>query len=114
MRKTTTTNAEAQAIRTRNPEWGFFGACKANGHADPDAAWNKAIRILTEPLGRFRFEPEVARDLLDSPWGRHLADDCVGLEIEDVIEGNAVERRWMKSLLTLTRAIVMARADDGR
>ena len=103
-----------ETIQTRNTEWGFHGACVRNGHADPDAAWNKAIAILTEPLGRFRFEPEVARDLLDTAWGRHLADDCVGMEIEDVIEDLSINRKWMKSTLEITKAIVLARADNGR
>ncbi len=69
---------------------------------------------MTDPEGRFRFEPEVARDLLDSAWGRHLADNCVGLEIEDVIENLVLDRKWMKSTLEFTQAIVLARADNGR
>jgi hypothetical protein len=100
--------------RTQNPEWGFYGTCQTNGHADVDGAWAEAIGILTDPDGRFRLEPEVARDLLDAPWGRHLANDCVGTELEDVIEDLAINRRWMKSTLKITQAIILARADEGR
>jgi hypothetical protein len=100
--------------RTRNREWGFYGTCVHNGHADPEAAWDRMMRILTDPLGRFRFEPEVARDLLDSAWGRHLADDALGLEFEDVVEDLALDRRWVKHTMEITRAIILARADQGR
>jgi len=39
------------------------------------------MATLTDPQGRFRLEPEDARDLLDASWGRHLADQVVGREI---------------------------------
>ncbi len=103
-----------QNPRTRNREWGFYGTCVHNGHTDPEAAWDRMMRILTDPLGRFRLEPEVARDLLDSSWGRHLANDAVGMEFEDVVEDLATSRGWMKTTIEITRAIVLARADDGR
>ena len=102
------------ATNTRNPEWGFYGTCKTNGHADPDAAWDQMMEILTDTDGRFRLEPEVARDLLDSAWGRHLANDCMGMEIVDVIEDLVLDRRWMKHTLEITKALVLARADAGK
>ena len=37
--------------RTRNREWGFFGTCASNGHADPEAAWDEAMAALTDPKG---------------------------------------------------------------
>jgi len=100
--------------RTRNREWGFFGTCVTNGHADPEAAWDEAMALLTNPDGRFRLEPDVARDLLDATWGRHLADHLVGSEFAPVVEALANDRRWMKSTLEITRAIVRARADSGQ
>ena len=73
MHKTTDSERERDATipRTQNPAWGFYGTCRTNGHADVDGAWAEAIGILTDPEGCFRLEPEVARDLLDAPWGRH-------------------------------------------
>jgi hypothetical protein len=110
--KTETTRVTT--IQTRNPEWGFYGTCQTNGHTDVDAAWAEAIEILTDPDGVFRLEAEVARDVLDSPWGRHLANDYVGMDLMDVIADLAADRRWMKSTLKITAAIIAARADDGR
>ncbi len=105
---------KAETLRTRNREWGFFGTCVTNGHADPEAAWDEMMAILTDSQGRFRFEPEVARDLLDATWGRHLADELVGSEFGPVIEELANDRRWMKSTLEVTHAIVRARMDAGQ
>jgi hypothetical protein len=99
--------------RTRNREWGFYGTCVTNGHQDPEAAWDEIMSLLTDPRGRFRFTPEVARDLLDAPWGRHLANEVVGTEFGSAVEKLAGDRRWMKSTLEITRAIVRARADSG-
>ncbi len=79
--------------RTQNREWGFFGTCAHNGHADPETAWDEAMAALTDPKGRFRLSPENARDLLDATWGRHLADQVVGMEIGKAIAGLA-ESGW--------------------
>jgi hypothetical protein len=100
---------------TRNRAWGFYGTCVTLGHADPDAAWNEAIEILTDLAGTFRLEPEVARDLLDAPWGRHLADAYFGNDgMAEAIAELATSRRWVRSTLQITRAIVAARADEGQ
>jgi len=100
--------------RTRNRDWGFYGTCVKNGHQDPDAAWDEMMGILTDQQGRFRFEPEVARDLLDTPWGRHIANEVVGAEFGPAVEELANNRRWMKSTLEITRAIGLARMDSGQ
>jgi len=63
------------------------------------------MAILTDPRGRFRLEADVARDLLDAPWGRHLANELVGSESEPAIEKLASDRRWMKSTLEITREL---------
>lgn len=104
---------KAETPRTRNRAWGIYGTCVHAGHRRPEAAWDEMMAILTDPRGRFRFEPEVARDLLDSTWGRHLADQLVGEDFGPAIEGLASDRRWMRSPLETTRAIVRARADSG-
>ncbi len=115
MDKTTDPGPERNTtIRTRNPEWGFYGTCQTNGHADVDGAWAEAIEILTDPDGVFRLDPEVARDLLDAPWGRHLANEAVGSNLMDVIADLAADRKWVRSTLKITQAIIAARADDGR
>lgn len=79
--------------RTRNREWGFFGTCVHNGHADPEAAWDEAMAALTDPKGRFRLSPENARELLDATWGRHLADQVVGTKIGKAI-AELAENGW--------------------
>ncbi|MCK4413800.1 MAG: hypothetical protein KAY32_09665 [Candidatus Eisenbacteria sp.] len=111
---------KTETPRTRNRGWGFFGTCVSNGHEDPEAAWDEAVAILTDLKGRFRLEPEVACALLDSTWGRHLADQLLGAGGDDgptfdfLVDELAQDRRWMKSTLEITRAIVLAHADDGR
>ena len=108
-----TTMKQVELPRTRNREWGFHGTCVTNGHQDPEAAWDEMMGLLTDPRGRFRFAPEVARDLLDAPWGRHLANEVVGTECGPAVEELANDRRWMRTTLEITRAIVRARADSG-
>jgi hypothetical protein len=105
---------DATVPPTQNPAWGFFGTCQTNGHADVDSVWAEAIGILTDPDGCFRLDPEVARDLLDAPWGRHFANEAVGPDLMDVIADLAADRRWMRSTLKITQAIILARADEGR
>ena len=101
-------------FRSRNRGWGFYGTCVTNGHADPEAAWTEMMKILTDLDGPFRLDPEVARDLLDSTWGRHLADEAVGRQFDKVVADLGANRKWMKSTLEITKAIVLARADSGR
>lgn len=86
----------AETLRTRNRDWGFFGTCASNGYADPEAAWDEAMAALTDPKGRFRLEPRDARDLLDATWGRHLADQVVGMEIGTAIERLGQDHRWVR------------------
>ena len=102
-------------IQTRNREWGFYGTCVSMGHADPGAAWNEAVEILMDPKYLFRLEAEVARDLLDAQWGRHLADAYFGHEgLELAFAYLVASKSWVRSTLQITKAIIAARADDGR
>jgi hypothetical protein len=87
---------QLETPRTRNRQWGFFGTCAANGHADPEAAWDEAMATLTDPKGRFSLAPEDARDLLDATWGRHLADQVVGREIRKAINDLAANHGWAR------------------
>lgn len=93
----------AQTPRTRNQQWGFFGTCASNGHADPEAAWNEAMATLTDPQGQFRLAPEDARDLLDASWGRHLADQVVGREIGAAINDLAANHGWARDAHSFVR-----------
>ena len=92
-----------QTPRTRNQQWGFFGTCASNGHADPEAAWNEAMATLTDPKGRYRLSPEDARDLLDASWGRHLADQVVGREIGAAINDLAANHGWARDAHSFVR-----------
>jgi len=92
-----------QTPRTRNRQWGFFGTCASNGHADPEAAWDEAMATLTDRQGRFSLAPEDARDLLDASWGRHLADQVVGREIGKAINDLAANHGWAQDALHFVR-----------
>jgi hypothetical protein len=93
---------DQMAPRTRNRDWGFFGTCAHNGHADPEAAWDEAMAVLTDETGHFRLEPDDARNLLDATWGRHLADQVVGEEIGSAIERLACDG-WAKDARAFVR-----------
>ena len=95
--ETKTTEKKTETPRTRNRDWGFFGTCVSNGHADAEAAWDEAMETLTDPKGRFALNAEDARDLLDATWGRHLADDLTGLPIAEAINDLADDSRWMRA-----------------
>jgi len=66
-----------ETARTRNREWRFFGTCVHASHREPEIACDEVVAILCDPRGRFTFEPEVARDRLDSTWGRNLANTTI-------------------------------------
>jgi hypothetical protein len=102
--------------RTQNPAWGFYGTMADAGCVDPEVAWFEVIGFLTDPDGIFRIaRPEIARALLDSPWGRHLADELIGAEEPlRAIEELAQDRRWMRSTQKVLQALALAEADGGR
>jgi hypothetical protein len=58
-------------LPTANQEWGFWGTSVRNGY-DAKLTWDTASRFLAK---KFDLTPEQARDVLDSRFGRHLADD---------------------------------------
>jgi hypothetical protein len=53
------------------------------------------VAALTDSKGRYRLDPEDARDLLDATWGRHLADQLAGEENRGAIEQLA-NHRWAR------------------
>lgn len=60
-----------QPLPTANAQWGFWGTSITNGY-DANLTWDTASRFLAR---EFDLNAEQARDVLDSRFGRHLADD---------------------------------------
>jgi hypothetical protein len=109
-----------RALPTKNKEWGFWGSWDryhpdVNGSVD--RAWVEAANVLINPNGYFRLSPSVARDLLDSRWGRHLAD-LLQIVPPRAFWGEVAKlttcRWWMKETLQFTAAVVLAQTDDGQ
>ncbi len=66
-------------MRTNNQEWGFWGTSKHNGY-DAELTWDAASHFLAE---NFDLSPEQVRVVLDSRFGRHLADDLSFIKSEE-------------------------------
>jgi len=64
----------SKTIQTNNEGWGFYGTCLVNG-LNAQKEWKKAIKTLVKDKG---LSQEQARDLLDSKWGRHTANELTG------------------------------------
>jgi len=60
-----------KALPTNNTEWGFWGTSIHNDY-DAELTWDVTSCFLAE---HFELNPEQTRDVLDSRFGRHLADD---------------------------------------
>lgn len=85
-------NTTNQVPATQNDAWGFWGTM--NEHAA--AAWPIALPAIAEATST---SPEVVRIFLDSPHGRHFADDVLnqihaGRALADAI--HAAITRWMR------------------
>lgn len=65
-----------KALPTENLSWGFWGTSTRNGY-DTELAWNTASQFLAK---KFDLTPEQSRTVLDSKFGRHLADDLSFIE----------------------------------
>ena len=59
------------ALPTANEEWGFWGTSTANGY-DAELTWATTSKFLAK---HFELTAEETRTVLDSRFGRHLADD---------------------------------------
>ncbi len=78
---------------TNNTAWGFWGTIAH--HADPALAWPLAMTMITEATG---CPATAVRDFLDSPSGRHFADDVAnGLALNMSLEAaiKAAATVWM-------------------
>lgn len=62
---------DIQILKTENETWGFWGTSVSNGY-DAALAWDTASRFF---ITGFALTPQQARDILDTRFGRHLADD---------------------------------------
>ena len=101
-------------IRTGNPSWGFWGACRC-GAFDQQAAW---LAVCDALMTAFDLSEEQVRDLLDARFGRWLADDLSfvpgGPTSYQVIERHIMARladsRWRGWFAT---AVTEARAAGG-
>ena len=60
-----------QTLPTANEEWGFHGTSKQNGY-DVSLTWPVTSQFIAK---EFDLNPTQTRDVLDSKFGRHLADD---------------------------------------
>jgi len=58
-------------LPTGNKDWGFWGTSMRNGY-DVKMAWDAVSKFLSK---NFELTPEQVCDVMDSKFGRHLADD---------------------------------------
>ncbi|MCD7780096.1 MAG: hypothetical protein LUH05_05435, partial [Candidatus Gastranaerophilales bacterium] len=63
-----------EILKTKNEKYGFFGTTSINySEKQTEKRWNNVFETLLELSG---VESEKIRELLDSRYGRHLADQC--------------------------------------
>jgi hypothetical protein len=102
-------------LPTGNETWGFWGTSTANGY-DAAMAWEAASDALATA---FDLTPSQVRDLLDSRFGRHLADDLSFIEggpvspqaIETHIMTRLANRQWRRWFEQAVGEVRDARAD---
>jgi len=88
-------------ITTTNESWGFFGTLRSNGATDAEALFDDAARALMAKLG---FTPDQARDALDAPIGRHLADQRrAGESGKDLVERLLAHHGWVRDIRAALR-----------
>ncbi len=76
-------------ITTNNETWGFHGTLALRGIDRVAEHFDEAARELMTRLG---LTADEARDLLDAPIGRHMADDLDPRE-----DGADLVKRWLAS-----------------
>lgn len=61
-------------LPTQNEDWGFWGTAKGYINRAEKMAdyWETAFKIIQEKAG---FTPQETLGLMDSRWGRHIADE---------------------------------------
>ena len=87
---------EYKILETQNKSWGFWGT--VSEFVDSDEAqklWCEASKTIQEKVG---FTTIETRNLLDSRWGRHMADEFH----EDIVTGvftKALKKKMTKERL---------------
>jgi len=87
-------------LQTANEEWGFWGTSVRNEY-NADLTWNTVSKFL---ITEFKLTAELARDVLDSRLGRHLADELSFIKggptttesIKQHLTGLIAEKNWRK------------------
>ena len=75
-------------ITTKNETWGFHGTLRDRGFDEVSARFDQAAHELMTRLG---LTADEARDVLDAPIGRHMADDMDARE-----SGADLVSRWLR------------------
>ena len=92
-----------EILKTENKDWGFWGTSDCNGY-DAELTWNAASTFL---MTEFELNAEQARDVLDSRFGRHLADDL------SFIENGKGESKGPISTAAINKHLTLRVADQG-
>lgn len=87
-------------MQTANEEWGFWGTSIRNEY-NAEMAWGATSEFL---IAKFSLSAELARDVLDSRFGRHLADELSFIKggpitaeaIKTHLAGLIAEKNWCK------------------
>ncbi|MGB0873682.1 MAG: hypothetical protein ACPGSE_00365 [Synechococcus sp.] len=114
-------------LPTENPTWGFYGetidlarsVAEMNGAvpaqeyltAAANARWNQVSQALIE-LG---YAPLIAQRLLDSRWGRHLADHFELVPTDQLRSHmlSHIRGLWGRAGRAFDEALVVARDDEA-
>ena len=90
------------ALPTANEEWGFWGTSVQNGY-NAELTWDVTSKFLAE---RFELTAEETRTVLDSRFGRHLADDLSfakygphsAVSIIAHLTNRTADKKWLASI----------------
>lgn len=84
-------------LPTQNKQWGFWGTAKnyLDDKSKMQALWEEAFTIIQKNAG---FTPLETVALLDSRWGRHIADEHAQ-EISAECFGKTFKRKMTKERL---------------
>lgn len=92
---------QTKIIPTSNPDWGFWGTALRSGY-DVDLCWSTVMIFLIQ---EFNLKPTHARDILDSRFGRYLADEFEdiashnsAIAITEYLQERTKDKRWMHNL----------------
>lgn len=86
-----------KTLPTQNADWGFWGTTKNIVETDKatQKAWDEAFTLICEIA---KFTPLETVALLDSRWGRHMADQFID-ELKDATFAAAFKKKMDKTAL---------------